>query len=82
MGGHVGDVALLSLAVLFGAVSSGQMALVQGMRRIADLARANVWGGFYGTLLSILIDLLLWEGWRGPSTRVRGGHGNRDVVVV
>jgi enterobacterial common antigen flippase len=53
--GHAGAVALLSLAVFFGAVSSGQIALVQGMRRIADLARANVWGGLYGTLLSILI---------------------------
>jgi PST family polysaccharide transporter len=52
---HTGDVALLSLAVLFGAVSSGQMALVQGMRRIADLARATIWGGLSGTLLSILI---------------------------
>jgi PST family polysaccharide transporter len=52
---HAGAVALLALAVFFGAVSSGQIALVQGMRRIADLARAGVWGGLYGTLLSILI---------------------------
>jgi antigen flippase len=29
--------------------------LVQGMRRIADLARANIWGGLFGTALSILI---------------------------
>jgi PST family polysaccharide transporter len=57
--GNAGAVALLSLAVLFGAVSSGQIALVQGMRRIADLARANVWGGLYGTLLSILIIYFL-----------------------
>ena len=46
---HAGEIALLSLAVLFGAVSGGQMALVQEMRHIGDLARANIWGGLYGS---------------------------------
>ena len=54
-GRHVGAVALLSLAVFFGDVSSGQGALVQGMRRIGDLARMNVLGAFYGTFFSIVI---------------------------
>lgn len=52
---HSGAVALLSLAVLFGAMSAGQMALLQGMRRIADLARTNVLGALFGTLLSIVV---------------------------
>jgi O-antigen/teichoic acid export membrane protein len=52
---HAGAVALLSLAVFFGDVSAGQGALVQGMRRIADLARMSVLGAFYGTLFSIPI---------------------------
>ncbi len=52
---HIGAVALLSLAVFCGDVSQGQAALVQGMRRIGDLARMNVLGAFYGTVLSILI---------------------------
>ncbi len=52
---HTGSVALLALAVFFGDVSQGQAALVQGMRRISDLARMSVLGAFYGTLFSIPI---------------------------
>ncbi|HEY3932938.1 MAG TPA: O-antigen translocase [Verrucomicrobiae bacterium] len=52
---HAGAVALLSLAVFFGDVSAGQGALVQGMRRIADLARMGVLGALYGTIFSIPI---------------------------
>jgi PST family polysaccharide transporter len=52
---HAGAVAMLALAVFFADVSQGQAALVQGMRRIADLARMNVLGAFYGTIFSIPI---------------------------
>jgi PST family polysaccharide transporter len=52
---HAGAVALLALVVLFTDISEAQGALVQGMRRIADLARMSVWGAFYGTLFSIPI---------------------------
>jgi antigen flippase len=52
---HTGGVALLSLAVFFAAVAAGQMALVQGMRRIGDLAIINVLGSLSGVLLSIPI---------------------------
>jgi PST family polysaccharide transporter len=52
---HAGSVALLALAVFFADVSAGQGALVQGMRRITDLARLNVLGAFFGTLFSIPI---------------------------
>lgn len=48
-------VALLSLVVFFRLVSNGQAALIQGMRRISDLARMKVLGGLYGLVLSIPI---------------------------
>lgn len=46
-------VALLSLAVFFRLVSSGQGALIQGMRRISDLAKMGMLGALYGTVISI-----------------------------
>jgi PST family polysaccharide transporter len=52
---HSVDIALLSLAVLFTVTSAGQAALIQGMRRIADLATMNVWGNLFATLLGIPI---------------------------
>jgi antigen flippase len=50
---HSAQVSALSLAVFFGLVSAGQGALIQGMRRIADLARMGVMGALLGTLISI-----------------------------
>ena len=50
---HTAGVALLSLAVLFRLVSDGRAALLQGMRRIADLAKMGVLGALFGTLISI-----------------------------
>ncbi|MCL4785704.1 MAG: O-antigen translocase [Verrucomicrobia bacterium] len=46
-------VVLLSLAVWFRIVSDSQAALVQGMRRISDLARMNIIGAVAGTALAI-----------------------------
>jgi O-antigen/teichoic acid export membrane protein len=50
---NAGAVALLSLVVLFRLVTGGQGALVQGTRRIADLAKMGVWGALFGTMISI-----------------------------
>jgi PST family polysaccharide transporter len=58
---HLAAIALLSLAVIFGDVSAGQGAVIQGMRRIGDLARMNVLGAFYGTVLSVLIVYLYYR---------------------
>jgi PST family polysaccharide transporter len=58
---HAGWVALLGVAVLFNGISAGQMALVQGMRRIADLAKMSVMGALYGTLFSIPIIYFFHE---------------------
>ena len=46
-------VCLLSIAVFFSLVSAGQGALIQGVRRIADLAKMNSLGAFFGACLSI-----------------------------
>ncbi len=67
---HAGAIALLGMAVFFGDVSAGQVALVQGMRRIADLARITLLGGFFGTALSIPIVYLF----------CRQGQGEQGVV--
>lgn len=58
---HAGAVALLSFSVLLSVVSQGQTALIQGMRRIGDLARINIVGAVLGTLLSIPIVFIYKE---------------------
>lgn len=50
---HAAAISLLSIAVFFRLVSAGQGALIQGMRRIADLAKMGVLGAFFGTVVSI-----------------------------
>jgi antigen flippase len=52
---HASDIGLLSVVLLFGALAGGQGALLQGMRRIGDLARVNVFGAVVGALLTIPI---------------------------
>ncbi len=48
------QIALLGAAVLLGSVSAGQMTLIQGMRRIGDLARLKVITSVAGTLIAII----------------------------
>jgi O-antigen/teichoic acid export membrane protein len=57
---HAGAVALLALVAFFMDISEAQKALVQGMRRIADLARMNILGALYGTVFSIVI-VYVWK---------------------
>jgi enterobacterial common antigen flippase len=64
---HAGAVALLSLVVLFRLVAAGQGALVQGMRRIADLAKMGVLGALFGTMISIPVVYFLREEGVAPS---------------
>lgn len=66
-GEHAAAVALLSLAVFFQLVSLGQSALIQGMRRIFDLAKLGVIGAFFGTLASILLVYWLRDNGVVPS---------------
>ena len=50
---HAPSIVLLSLVVLFGLISAGQMAVVQGMRQIANLAKVSIIGGVLGTAFSV-----------------------------
>jgi PST family polysaccharide transporter len=52
---RAGAVALLSIAVFLKVLSGGQGALIQGMRRIASLAKMNVLGAAIGTFATIPI---------------------------
>jgi O-antigen/teichoic acid export membrane protein len=64
---HTAAVAALSLAVFFTSVFGGQAALIQGMRRIADLARMGVLGAFFGTVISIPLIYFFRENGIVPS---------------
>ncbi len=48
------DIAMLGVINLLGNVSGGQMALIQGMRRIGDLAKLQVIGALAGTVISVV----------------------------
>lgn len=56
---RVSAVSLLSIAVFFTVVSGGQGALIQGMRRISDLAKMNVIGALSGLLISIPVVYIM-----------------------
>lgn len=62
-GERVWAVAILGVTLLFGAVSNGQSAFIQGTRRIGDLARLNVLGAIAGTIIAL--GLYGWLGQRG-----------------
>jgi len=57
------DIAALGIIILFTHISAGQMALLQGMRRIDNLARVNIIGATAGTIVTIIF--YLWIGLRG-----------------
>lgn len=46
-------IALVGLTILFTNLKGGQMALIQGMRRIGDLAKLNVIGAVSGSIISV-----------------------------
>ena len=50
---HVIAVAVASSAIFFGAISWGLSAVIQGMRRIGDLAKSNVFAALISTLISV-----------------------------
>lgn len=45
----------LSVTLLFTQLSSGQLVLLQGLRRIKDLAKANFWGSLIGLIFTVPI---------------------------
>ncbi|MCX6966247.1 MAG: O-antigen translocase [Verrucomicrobia bacterium] len=50
---YTGGVALVSLTLLFGGISAGQTALLQGLRKLKELAACNLLGSLFGTVASI-----------------------------
>lgn len=50
---YVFEIRLLSIAVFFNLIIAGQSALIQGMRRIKDLAKMSIFSTLMGTLLSL-----------------------------
>lgn len=56
-------VALLGVTLLLGSISGGQTALLQGTRRIRDLARLNVISALAGTIVAVA--LYAWMGEQG-----------------
>ncbi len=60
---YIYDIAALGLVILFGNIAGGQMALIQGMRRIGDIARVNIIGAIFATVAAI--GFYTWLGLRG-----------------
>lgn len=56
-------IAVLGFTLLLGAISSGQTALVQGVRRIGDLAKLSILGALSATIIGV--GLYAWLGERG-----------------
>lgn len=50
---HAVAIAVLGVTVLLENIATGYSCILQGTRRIADLARLAIWGSFSGTLISI-----------------------------
>jgi PST family polysaccharide transporter len=57
-GKHVFGIALMSLTLLFGGISAGQSALLQGLRRLRDLAASQIVGTLFGAVVSVA---LVWR---------------------
>lgn len=60
-GNHSGAIALMSLSLLFGGISTGQYALIQGLRRLVDLGKSQVAGAFFGMIASVVLVYYLRE---------------------
>jgi len=45
--------AWLSITLLLSQLSSGQLVILQGMRRLRDLAKANLWGNALGLVVTV-----------------------------
>lgn len=50
---YAASIALLGLSVLFAAISSGQSCVLQGFRRIKDVAKISIIGAINGTIIGI-----------------------------
>jgi PST family polysaccharide transporter len=72
---HTFGVALMSLTLLFGGISAGQTALLQGMRRLKHLASCQVLGVAFGTVVGITLVYFLRERGIAPYLVAVSGFG-------
>ncbi|CAM5798263.1 O-antigen translocase [Rhizobacter fulvus] len=68
---HAWAVAIMGLAIFFRLVADGQGALLQGMRRIGDIARINIFSALAGSAPAIA--LVYWLGERGVALALVSG---------
>ena len=68
---YAGGIALVSLTLLFGGIAAGQSALLQGLRRLRDLAACNVLGSLFGAVASVA--LVWWWRERGVAPYLVAG---------
>lgn len=50
---HKFEIIALSIVILTTSISAGQIALLQGLRKIKDMASASVFGALFGTILTL-----------------------------
>ena len=58
---HMTGIALMSLTLLFNGVAAGQGALLQGLRRLRELAMSQILGTIFGAVVSIALVWWLRE---------------------
>lgn len=58
---HAASIALLAVGLFMGVMASGQNALLQGMRRVADQAKITVYGALLGTIATVSIIYVAGE---------------------
>ena len=58
---HAGAIAILGVTVLLGNIAAGQTSMLQGMRRIGDIARLQVSAVVVGTIISICLYALFLD---------------------
>lgn len=54
------SIAIVSVAILITNISAGQIALLQGMRLIKEMAKASLWGAVIGT--AVILPIYWWLG--------------------
>ncbi len=74
-GAQVGAVALLGFAVMFRILGAGEGGLLQGHRRIGELAKATVAAALVGTVAAILLVLMLGQRGVLPALLVAAAAG-------
>jgi antigen flippase len=58
---HIFGIVLMSLTLFFSGISAGQNALLQGLRRLRDLAASQIVGNVFGAMVSVALVWWLRE---------------------